>query len=50
MVPVHCDFRWPLIDPNDEDRAHGITHWCRYPPGHDGDHRCACGAQPGDPE
>jgi hypothetical protein len=21
-----CDYRWPLLDPNEEDRRNGITH------------------------
>jgi hypothetical protein len=43
-----CDHRWLLLDPNEEDRANGTTHRCCAPSGHREDHRCACGARPGD--
>jgi hypothetical protein len=42
-MSVRCDYRWPLVEPNDEDRHNGVTHWCRHDPDHDGDHLCACG-------
>jgi hypothetical protein len=47
-VKLRCDYRWPLIDPGDEDRERGVTHWCRRNPGHSDDHLCACGSRPGD--
>jgi hypothetical protein len=44
---ARCGFRWPLLDPNEEDSANGTTHWCRLPPDHGDDvHVCACGEIP----
>lgn len=48
MTAVRCDYRWPLVDPNEEDRRNGVTHWCRHDPSHGDDHQCACGSRPGD--
>jgi hypothetical protein len=45
-----CDFGWELPGPSEEDRADGVTHRCRFRPGHEGYHRCACGARPEDNE
>ncbi len=51
---ARCDYRWPLVDPNEEDRRNGVTHWCRLDHSHGSrlsaevDHQCACGARPGD--
>lgn len=48
-VKLRCDYRWPLLDPNEEDKANGVTHWCRLDPAHFGEeHMCACGSRPGD--
>lgn len=38
-----CEFTWPLLDPNEEDRRFNRTHVCRQGPGHEGDHVCHCG-------
>lgn len=45
---THCDYRWPLLDPNEEDQANGNTHHCRFNRGHSGGHQCVCGAYPED--
>lgn len=44
-----CLATWPLEDPNAEDRATGARHHCGAPIGHQGPHRCVCGAFPPDP-
>lgn len=38
-----CGFCWPLLDPNEEDRANQAQHECSLHYTHDGDHRCRCG-------
>lgn len=38
-----CGFSWPLLDPNEEDRAAGRTHECARGVEHPGGHRCRCG-------
>lgn len=48
MTASECGYRWPLVDPNEEDRRNGTTHVCRHDAGHDDEHRCACGARPTD--
>lgn len=46
-----CGFSWPLLDPNDEDRANLTTHTCRLDDAHALPHRCHCGDEhPGPPE
>jgi hypothetical protein len=47
-VTTRCEYRWPLLDPNEEDRVAGVTHHCRLDLDHGDDHICACGARPGD--
>lgn len=53
-TPSRCAYRWPLLDPSEEDKAHNVTHWCRFEAAHgsrvsaDVDHECVCGAHPGD--
>lgn len=46
-VPL-CHFCWPLLDPSPDDLAVGITHVCKLPKVHGGDHQCVCGARPAD--
>jgi hypothetical protein len=45
-MKLRCDYRWPLLEPNEEDKANDVSHWCRLEPEHDDEHLCACGARP----
>lgn len=38
-----CEFTWPLIDPNEEDRAAGRAHHCVMSGEHRSEHVCLCG-------
>lgn len=43
-----CDYKWELLEPNEEDREMFRHHWCRFLAGHDQEHQCICGARPSD--
>jgi hypothetical protein len=43
-----CDYRWELLDPNEQDKALLVQHWCGLALDHPEDHQCVCGAHPGD--
>jgi hypothetical protein len=46
-MSFRCEFTWALVDANEEDRAVGNTHRCRWRGQHTV-HQCGCGARPDD--
>jgi hypothetical protein len=45
---MSCDYRWPLLNPNEEDQANLTSHACRFDLDHEDGHQCVCGARPED--